>query len=196
MSSVRIKNMAVIAMFSAIALVIYYFDFSLPMLPEFIKLDFSNVISLIAGFSINPIAGVIVSLIKNIIHLFIKGFGSTMGIGDVFDFVTGAAFAYTAGIVYKRKRTFNGALLGCVLGTLVFSLISLPLNYFVTYPIYAKAFGGMEAIIGAYQTFMPSIDNLFFALCVFNLPFTFFKGIVCTAITILIYKPMSPVLRC
>ena len=164
-------------------------------MPGFIKLDFSNVISLVAGFSMGPVAGVAVCFIKNILHLIIKGFGTTMGIGDIFDFVTSAAFAFTAAMIYKKNRTFKGAVKGCVLGTVVFTLISLPLNYFITYPIYAKAFGGMEAIMGAYKAIMPGVKNLFAALCIFNVPFTLIKGIVCALITILIYKPLSPVIK-
>lgn len=195
MSTSKTRNMVVVAMMSAIAVVIYFIEFSLPIMPGFIKLDFSNVMSLIASFALGPVEGVLVSLIKNIIHVLIRGFGSTMGIGDFFDFVTSAAFAFTAGFVYKKKRTFNGAMLGCALGTLVFSVISLPLNYFVTYPVYAKAFGGMDAIIGAYKALLPNVDNLFAALCIFNFPFTLVKGILCTAVTILIYKPLSPIIK-
>ncbi len=195
MTARKTRTTVVVAMMSAIALVIYYLDFPVPLMPGFIKLDFSNVISLVAGFSMGPVAGVAVCFIKNILHLIIKGFGTTMGIGDIFDFVTSAAFAFTAAMIYKKNRTFKGAVKGCVLGTVVFTLISLPLNYFITYPIYAKAFGGMEAIMGAYKAIMPGVKNLFAALCIFNVPFTLIKGIVCALITILIYKPLSPVIK-
>lgn len=195
MTARKTRTTVVVAMMSAIALVIYYLDFPVPLMPGFIKLDFSNVISLVAGFSMGPVAGVAVCFIKNILHLIIKGFGTTMGIGDIFDFVTSAAFAFTAAMIYKKNRTFKGAVKGCVLGNVVFTLISLPLNYFITYPIYAKAFGGMEAIMGAYKAIMPGVKNLFAALCIFNVPFTLIKGIVCALITILIYKPLSPVIK-
>ena len=75
------RKMVTVAMLSAIATVIYYLDFPVPLMPGFIKLDLSNVISLLAGFSMGPIAGVIVCLIKNVIQLIIKGLGTTMGIG-------------------------------------------------------------------------------------------------------------------
>ena len=63
------RKMVTVAMLSAIATVIYYLDFPVPLMPGFIKLDLSNVISLLAGFSMGPIAGVIVCLIKNVIQL-------------------------------------------------------------------------------------------------------------------------------
>lgn len=189
------KKMICIAMVSAIAIVVYYLDFPVPLMPSFIKLDLSNVVSLFAGFTLGPAAGVIVCLIKNVIHLVIKGFGTTMGIGDIFDFVTSAVFALSAGLVYRKIHTKKGAVIGCIVGTAAYTLISLPLNYFIVYPIYAKAFGGMEAIISAYNAILPGTDNLFSALCIFNLPFTLIKGILCSLVTILIYKPLITALR-
>ena len=192
---INTKKMIVIAMLSAVAIVIYYLDFPVPLMPPFIKLDLSNVVSLFAGFTMGPLAGVLVALIKNLIHLVIKGMGTTMGIGDIFDFVTSAVFAFTAGLLYKREHTKKGAVIACVIGTVVFTLVSLPLNYFILYPIYAKAFGGMEAIMGAYQAINPNVNGLFGALCLFNVPFTLVKGILCSLVVILIYKPLITVLR-
>jgi riboflavin transporter FmnP len=195
MSNTKTRNMVVVAMMSAVATVIYYLDFSVPLMPAFIKLDLSNVVSLIAGFSLGPVAGVSVCLVKDLIHLLIKGLGTTMGVGDIFDFVTGAAFTFTASLIYHRKRTFKSAVIANIVGTIVFTAIALPLNYFVTYPIYAKAFGGMEAVMGAYRAIMPGVGNLFSALCIFNTPFTFIKGLLCAIITMMLYKPLSPIIK-
>lgn len=191
----KTKKLIQVAMLSAVALVIYYLDFPVPLMPPFIKLDLSNVVCLFAGFTTGPIGGLLVCLIKNVIHTVIKGLGTTMGIGDIFDFVTSAAFTLTASLIYKKDHTKKGAVMGCVIGTIVFAAISLPLNYFIVYPIYAKAFGGMEAIMSAYQAILPTVGNIFSALCIFNLPFTLVKGILCAAVTILIYKPLITALR-
>lgn len=189
------RKLAVIAVMSAVATVIYYFDFPVPLMPGFIKLDLSNIISLITGFSLGPLAGVMVCLIKNVIHILIKGFGTTFGIGDIFDFVTSSVFTLTASLIYRKHRTKKGAVIASLIATIIFTIVSLPLNYFVTYPIYARAFGGMEAIMSAYKAIMPGIKNLFMALCIFNIPFTFIKGLLCALITILVYKPLSPIMK-
>lgn len=198
MSNVKVSNtrrLVVIAMLSAIAIVIYYLDFPVPLMPSFIKLDLSNVISLIAAFALGPISGVSVCFIKNLVHLLIKGLSTTYGIGDIFDFVTSAVFALVAGLIYLKMKNKKGALIGCAVGTAVYSAISLPLNLFIVYPIYAAAFGGMDAIVGMYKEILPSIDSLFGALAIFNLPFTLIKGILCSVVTIIIYKPLSPVIK-
>lgn len=195
MKKTNTKKIIQIAMLSAAALVIYYLDFPVPLMPPFIKLDLSNVVCLFAGFTTGPIGGLLVCLIKDVIHVAIKGMGTTMGIGDIFDFVTSAAFTLTAALIYKKVHTKKGAVIGCIAGTFVFAAVSLPLNYFIVYPIYAAAFGGMEAIMSLYKAILPSVGNIFSALCIFNLPFTLFKGIVTSALTIIIYKPLITALR-
>lgn len=195
MKKTNTKKIIQIAMLSAAALVIYYLDFPVPLMPPFIKLDLSNVVCLFAGFTTGPIGGLLVCLIKDVIHVAIKGMGTTMGIGDIFDFVTSAAFTLTAALIYKKVHTKKGAVIGCIAGTFVFAAVSLPLNYFIVYPIYAAAFGGMEAIMSLYKAILPSVGNIFSALCIFNLPFTLFKGIVTSALTIVIYKPLITALR-
>lgn len=190
------RKLVIIGMMTAVATVVYYLDFSIPfLLPSFIKLDFSNVISLLTGFAMGPIEGVIVCLLKNMIHVLIKGFGTTMGIGDIFDFVTSGFFVLVTATIYSRNKTKKGAIISTFIGMIAFTLISLPLNYFIVYPIYFKAYGGERAILGAYQQIMPGVKNIFSALCIFNLPFTFIKGLLCSIITILIYKPLSPIIK-
>lgn len=191
----KTRTMAIIGVMSAVAVVIYFFDFPVPLMPGFIKLDLSNIISLITGFSLGPVAGGAVCLVKNLIHFAIKGVGTTMGIGDIFDLVTSLTFCVTASLIYKHNRTFKGAVIGCIAGVIAFTAISLPLNYFVTYPIYAKAYGGMEAIMGAYQAINPNVKSLFGALCIFNVPFTLIKGILCAVFTMMLYKPLSPIIK-
>ena len=189
------RKMVIIGMMTALATIVYYLDFPVPFMPGFIKLDFSNVISLLTGFALGPVEGVIVCLLKNLIHLLIKGIDTTMGIGDIFDFVTSATFVLVAALIYKKNRTKKGAVIATLVGMLAFTVISLPLNYFIVYPIYFKAYGGEAAILGAYQKLMSSVKNIFSALCIFNLPFTFIKGLLCSLITIIIYKPLSPILK-
>ena len=73
-------------------------------------------------------------------------------------------------------------------------IISVFTNYYVVYPIYTN-FMPMEAIIGAYQLILPSVDNLLQCLIIFNLPFTVFKGLCSVLITMFIYKPLRGILK-
>ena len=92
--------------------------------------------------------------------------------------------------------TTMGALLGAVIGTLLMATLSVPLNYFVVYPAYVVCYHlPLETIIGMYQAIRPSVDGLLECLLVFNMPFTFFKGLLDVALCFLIYKPLSPLLH-
>ena len=75
------------------------------------------------------------------------------------------------------------------------AILSVPVNYFLVYPVYAVVFAPMDVILGAYQAILPSADTLIECLTIFNMPFTFFKGMIDVALCFLIYKPLSPILH-
>ena len=77
---------------------------------------------------------------------------------------------------------------------LCMAVLSLPINYFISYPFY-ETLMPREAIIGMYQAILPSVNSLFECLLVFNVPFTFAKGLIDCIITFLIYKRISPLIH-
>lgn len=137
------------AMLAAVATVLMYMEFPIPIMPAFIKLDVSELPALIASFAYGPVAGIVVCLIKNLIKL---PSTSTAAVGELFNFVMGALFVGVAGMVYRFKKTRSGAILGAVLGALVMAIVSVPYNYFVVYPAYVVMYHlPLDAIIGMYQ---------------------------------------------
>lgn len=188
------RNITVTAMLSAVAFVLMALDFSLPMfVPSFVKMDVSELPALLAAFSLGPVYGVVVCLIKNILAAVFHG--STGGIGEVCNFLMGAVFAAVAGIIYKRHKTRKGAVAASLIGAAAMAVASVPINYFISYPVYAALFGGMDNILAAYQALNPNVDGLLACLVMFNLPFTFVKGLIDAAICFFIYKPLSPILH-
>lgn len=182
------RSVAMTAMLGALASVLMFFEFPLPMMiPSFIKMDFSELPALIASFSMGPVSGVAVCLIKNLVHLPMTTSG---GVGNLANFLLGCAFVIPAGWLYKYKKGRVGALLGSLTGAAVSAVLSFPLNLFLTYPIYTK-FMPLEEIIGMYQAILPFVDTVEGCLLIFNLPFTLLKGILVTVLTFLIYKPLS-----
>lgn len=190
----HIRELTVTAMLAAVATVLMFLDFSLPMfIPGFVKMDVSELPALLASFSLGPVYGVAVCLIKNLLNLIFHG--STGGIGELCNFLLGAAFVATAGIIYRRSKSRKTAVIGCLVGAAVMAVVSVPVNYFISYPVYAKMFGGIDAILAAYQAINPNMDGLLQCLVVFNLPFTFVKGLLDSVLCFLIYKPLSPILH-
>lgn len=190
----HIRELTVTAMLSAVGFVLMMIDFSLPMfIPFFVKMDISELPALLASFSLGPVYGVAVCLVKNILAAIFHG--STGGIGEVCNFLLGAAFTASAGLIYKYRKSRKTAALGALVGAVIMALVSVPVNYFITYPVYAQMFGGMDLILGAYQELNPNADSLLFCLVMFNMPFTFVKGVLDAVICFLIYKPLSPILH-
>ncbi len=190
----RTHRLTVAAMLSAVATVLMFVDFSVPFMPAFIKLDISELPALLASFSIGPWYGVAVCLVKNIINCLRT---STGGVGELCNFMLGAIFVGIAGVVYQRfhkRKSRKGAFLGALIGAAAMAVLSVPVNYYLTYPIYAK-FMPIDTIVGMYQTIRPSANGLLDCLVTFNMPFTFLKGILDVALCFLIYKPLSPLLH-
>ena len=184
--------MVIASLLGAISTVLMMMEFSVPVMPGFIKLDISEFPALLASFAIGPVYGVAVCFIKNLIHLFVT---TTVGVGELSNFLLGVAFVVPAGIVYSKSKTRKGALIGALTGAFSMAILSLPINLFITYPFYAKLFIPMEAIIGMYTALLPSVKSLGMALVIFNLPFNFVKGLINVLIVFLIYKRLSPILH-
>ena len=191
-SNIKIRYLVFTALFSAISVVLMYLEISIPIVPSFIKFDFSDLPALICSFAFGPLYGVLVCLLKNLLHLFAS---QTAGVGELANFVMGAIFAFTAGTVYKFNKTRKGAVISSVSAAFAMGILSLPLNYFLIYPLYYKLGMAKEAILGMYKAILPSVDGIFSAICVFNLPFTVVKGLIVALIAFLIYKPLSPILK-
>lgn len=188
----NVRYMTVTAMLSAVAFALMFFEFSIPFLvPSFIQMDLSELPALIGAFAMGPWYGVIICLIKNLIHLLIT---TTGGVGELSNFILGAAFVLPAGLIYQRKKTKKNAVIGSVLGTAFMALLSVASNYFIVYPVYT-AFLPMDTILAMYQEILPSADTLLKCLVIFNMPFTFVKGMLSVIITLLIYKHISPIIK-
>ena len=194
MNKYRLKKISVSAVFGALGFVLMLLEFPLPFLiPSFIKLDFSEIPALIAAFAYGPLYAVLVCLIKNVLHLFVT---SSAGVGELSNFVLGAVFVGTAGVIYKKNHSRKGALIGCIAGALVMAVISIFTNYFIVYPAFSVLYGlPMDAIIGMYKALLPFADNLWKALIIFNLPFNTVKGLLDAAVCFAVYKRLTPLLK-
>lgn len=188
----NIRYITVTAMLSAVAYVLMFIDFPIPfLLPSFIQMDISELPALIGAFAFGPVCGVLVCLVKNLLHLLIT---STGGVGELSNFILGVMFVLPAGIIYGRKKTKKNARKGALVGAVLMGIASIPVNYFLTYPIYYN-FMPETVILEAYRAIVPSMKNILQCLICFNMPFTIVKGLCSTGLTMLIYKHISPILK-
>lgn len=187
----RSRYIAFTAIFAALSTALMFLSFGVPFMPSFLKLDFSEVPALIAAYSLGPVSGVIVCLVKNLINMTATTTGC---VGELSNFLLGCMLVVPAGMIYKYKRNRIGALVGALVGSVIMGLGSLLTNYYIVYPVYYN-FLPYEAILGMYQALYPKVNDLWDCLLVFNLPFTVMKGLLCAVITFVIYKPVSIVMK-
>ena len=192
----RTHKLTVTAMLSAVAFILMFIEFPIPaLIPSFVKLDISDLPELLAAFSLGPVYGVAVTFLKNLLHIVFKGTSSAY-VGELCNFLLGAVFSLVAGYIYQRKKSRKSALIGAIIGAVLMAIVSVPMNYYVVYPAYVVCYGmPLEAIIGMYQAILPSADSLIKCLTIFNMPFTFCKGMLDVLLCFLIYKPLSPLLH-
>lgn len=187
-----IRKLTVSAMLAAISVVLMYLQISVPFMPAFIQFDFSDLPALIGTFAFGPAAGIVIVLLKNVIHLLVS---QTAWIGELSNFILGVLFITPAGIIYHFKKNKVGAVIGAAVGSVTMAVGGVCSNYFLIYPLFYKFAMPKEVILSMYQQILPSVDGIFEALVIFNLPFTLVKGLIVTAICLLIYKPLSPILK-
>lgn len=187
-TSIMVKT----AILASIAYILMVFDFPLPMFPGFLKLDFSEIPALIGAFAMGPAAGVAIELIKNILHFITKN--QTGGVGELGNFIVGASFVWTAGMMYKKHKTKKLAILGCVLGTLLMTAAAFVFNIYVLIPFYANLMP-VEAIIAMGSAVTPKIHDVPSLVLYGVTPFNIFKGLLISLITMLIYKRIKPLLK-
>ena len=103
-------NLTVAAMLSAVAFILMFIEFPLPMLiPSFVKMDFSDLPALLGAFALGPVYGVVISFMKNLLHIIIKG-TSTACVGELCNFMLGAVFSAVAGWMLAALGQFCSAL--------------------------------------------------------------------------------------
>ena len=192
-SSTRI---AVLALFSALAGVLYIFNFALPFaFPSFLEFKFSDVPVLIGTFALGPLSGCIIVVMMVLIKLVCVS-TTTMFVGDVADIIITIAFCLPAGLIYKKNRTFKGALAGMIVGSLVSIAVAIVANRVLLVPFYVEwMFGGSwDPILGMMTPLFPSctVENFYtFYLWVSVLPFNALRCLVASLITIFVYKHIS-----
>lgn len=182
-----------VAVCSAVAFVLMLLEFGLPILPSFIKFDFSDLPALICAFTFGPVAGVFVELMKNLLHLFTT---TTMGVGELSNFLLGCALVVPAGVIYKHSKSRKTALIGMLAGTICFSLVGILSNYFIVFPFYTSIMNiPMEAIVEMGRKVSPVLDSEFKLILLSVTPYNFCKGVIISLLTFILYKRLRPLMK-
>lgn len=189
------RKVVMIGMFGAISGILYCFDFALPIAPSFYKIDFSELPALIAGFAFGPVAGVLVEFVKQIVKLLIKS-TSTAFVGDLANYLIGCMLVLPASLIYQFHKSKHSALVGCIVGTCVMTIFGTWFNAVYLLPTFSRLFGmPLDAILGMGAAINPAVSNLTTFVILMVAPINIIKGIGISALTMLIYKKISPIIK-
>ncbi len=177
----KTKFIVTVGVFSGIAIVLQYIGSIIPLkIGGFLELELSDLPALIISLAYGPLAGVACEFIKNLLHLIIFSGVPTAGVGELANFIMNGTMCLTAGLVYKYNRTFKGAVWALLAGTAAMIVMGVFANTFITLPI-----------------FMPSATAADRQSLVFKtiLPFNIVRGLSISAITVLVYKKISRLIK-
>lgn len=195
MKKFNIDFMAKIAILSAIAVIVMLFEIPLWFAPPFYKIDLSEVIVMIGGFALGPLAAILIEFIKILLNLLTDG-TTTAGVGELANFLMGVAFVFPASWWYKRKKKFSHAIVGMAVGTVCLTVVGAVLNLYVLLPAYSVGYGlPIQALIDMGNKVNSAITSIETLVLFATSPFNLLKGIISSVVTILLYKRLSPILH-
>lgn len=199
------RELVTISLLAALAYVLMLLHLPFKYL-GFLEIEFSDVPAVIAALSFGPFAGVIVELIKNLIKALTAS--STGMVGELANFIISSAFVIPVGAFYKLRnrkkgqstgsvnsadKRWNGLYLILIFGfaTITFTAAGALLNYYVTLPLYAKLFGGMDVVVGAAAAYMSAIKNAAGLVIIGITPFNIVKGIGMSILGYMTYRMLK-----
>lgn len=191
----KTRNIAVVGMLSAIALVLFLFEIPLPFAPSFYELDFSELPVLIGSFALGPVAGVAIELCKVLLKLVIKG-TTTAFVGDFANFIIGCSMVVPAAIIYHKFKTKKSAIASLITGTLIMTVFGSLFNAFYLLPAFANLYGmPLDQIVALGQQVNGNINSVATLVLFAVVPFNLLKGALLTVLTMLLYKHISPIIK-
>ena len=204
MKHVSIKRIAFLAIFSAIASLLYcYVKFPLPIFPSFLDVNFSMIPIIIAVFMLGPVDGVIIVIVRFIMKLLLVGTG-TQYVGEIADVILGVVTALSCGLFYRFYKGKYKSILSFTIVVVTWVIASILINAFINIPIYVELFfkGNWDVLIGICKdafnliTFgnTPEITRENFILWYVILaviPFNLMLSLLVVGITALVHKRLK-----
>ena len=187
----KLRTITGVAVLSAIAFILAYFEFPVPLSPSFARMDISDLPALIGAFAYGPLAGVLIELVKTALQLTTP---ATAGGGSLENFIRGGVFVFVPGVIYRKNKNKTTALIACLIASLAMGVTAAVVNYFVLLPAF-EAFMPLSELIASFGECLPFIKTKLDVVLFNALPFNLLKGLAISAVTMLIYKKLSPILK-
>lgn len=191
----RVKMLAFIALMGAVSTVLMLLRFPLPFLPPFMSFDLSGVMEIMAGFLFGPLAALAVIVLKILLQLLIQG-SLSFGAGEVQGLLLSCSYVLPAMVVYYFRKSKQSAAIGMALGTVTVAIVAVFTNLYLIIPYYAAMMGTtMEDIVAMCTAVNPAVKSAAGMVIMGIIPFNLIKYGVTSAVTFLVYKRISKVIR-
>lgn len=193
----NVKQMAVIGIFGALSVILYYFaKFNVPFFPSWLDIQFSDIPALLVSFMYGPVSGVLVIIVR----FFCKLPGtSTVGVGELADVIIGVTLCLVSGLIYKKHRSLKGALCAMAIGMLSATFAATISNWLILIPAYkgiagypqSVLTGTMDTIISGGKGVVTDKNFMLYYLFIGVVPFNLFRYTLVFVITLILYKRLQ-----
>lgn len=191
MKKESLRRLTMAALCGAVAFVLMFFSFSVPVLSPFAEFDFSALPELIGGFILGPVGAIEIIVVKIGLKLLFKG-SSSLLTGELMNLILSLAYVLPTLLYYRSHRTRRGAVIGLAIGTALSVIISIFTNVYVIFPLYIKLYGmNWDGIIEICAAVNPWIKNIPTMVAFSVVPFNLISRVVTSLITLLVYKKLS-----
>lgn len=172
----RIQRMVGVACLGALAFILMLFEFPVVPVASYLKIDFSDIPVLLGGYIYGPFAGVMVAVIKCLLHAMVNGFSVGDLIGVSSDFISSLALLVPFCFVWRHQGwSFKRQMMVAIpLGTIVLTAVMSLLNLWVLTPLYMA--------VWHWQSSMPVAKLVAIGV----LPFNIIKGLLVTVVFALV----------
>ncbi|MBH0231070.1 ECF transporter S component [Halobacillus yeomjeoni] len=178
--SSKLMKLIIIALLGSISMVLMLLNFPLPMLPPYLKIDFSEVPALVAAILFTPMAGVAVEGLKNLMYMIYTGAADPIGV--LANFTAGTLFVVPAAMIYHKFKTKKSLISGLIGSSVIMTIGMSVLNFFIILPAYTW-FMGWETM---------SANLKLGTIAAGILPFNLVKGLIVSLMFIALFNKLQP----
>jgi len=177
MNQMSAAYMIRISIFSALAFVVMFIEFPIAALfPVFLQIDLSDVVVFVGGVTMGPLAVVLIELVKNLLHLMLRG--GTGGVGELANFMVGVALILPAVIIFNKYKSFVSLLIGMFLGIISMVIVASVGNYFIFLPLWG----------------VPTEDLIADIIALYA-PFNMVKGGIVAVVAVVLHQSMKGIYK-
>ena len=194
-----ISYMSKVAIFAALSIVLYYVKLPatliIPVFPEYLDIQFSNLPAIICGFVVGPVGGVTVVVIRSLIKL---PFTGTLGVGELADLVIGVSCVLISSLVYKKEHTKTGGIIALVCAFVSWVVFAAIANWLIIIPSYMKLFhldAGYFVNLLSFVNGVTEQNFMLYYILVVAIPFNAMLAFIVCVITYFVYKRVSKLMQ-